>query len=117
MHTNIPHFSCKLVSHISYVNRSPTETKRRLYLQTCIVCHSFISKKACLNRQAELEEEVAANAAAISSLEVNVCSHTVNLQETSEELQILQGANESLEDSHKAITARLELQLAARWTR
>ena len=78
------------------------------------MCQSFIAEKVGLCTQADLEEEVAVKAAVICSLEANVQSLTISVQETSEELQILQGSYDYLEDFHKATTARLETQLAAK---
>ena len=51
---------------------------------------------------------MAAKAAAIFSLEANVTSLTFTLEETSEELQVMQGATESLEESHEETKEQLE---------
>ena len=72
-----------------------------------------MKKNGHLCLQAALEAEVAAKGAAITSLEANLTSLTRTAEETSEELQTLQGAVESLEEGHKVTTARLETQLAA----
>ena len=80
-----------------------------------VAAQSFSSLKETGNLclQAELEGQVAAQAAEISSLKANVGSLGASLEGKLGELQTLQRATESLKETHKATTARLETQLAA----